>query len=85
MATDLQSIDGVRSLKLVAAIGNAPIYSALQADANLSQLSSQFEIHSFWWLHQETSHCCVTNPYAKKMVYMVAFHLSLFSVEASHC
>ena len=55
MATDLQSADGVRSLKLVAAIGNAPIYSALQAGANLSQLSSQFEIHSFWWLHRETS------------------------------
>jgi hypothetical protein len=63
MATDLQSIDGVRSLKLVAAIGNAPIYSAFQADANLSQLSSQFEIYGLYggfsslFFSVEASHC----------------------------
>lgn len=56
MAIDLQSTDRGNSHKMVAATGNAPVYSALQANANLSQLSSLFEIYSFRWLHLETSH-----------------------------
>ena len=63
MAMDLQSTDGGKRLKLVAAIGNAPIYSALQAGANLSQLSSQFEIHGFWGYPGNLAQSA-TNPFA---------------------
>lgn len=42
---------------MVAATGNAPVYSALQADANLSQLSSLLKIVVFggctWKLHTD--------------------------------
>jgi hypothetical protein len=48
MAMDLQSTDGGKRLKLVAVIGNAPIFYALQAHAHLSKPNSQFEIHGFW-------------------------------------
>lgn len=52
---------GTKDIKLVAAIGNAPICSALQADANLSQLSSHLKFMVFG-ATRETSHRSVANP-----------------------
>jgi len=61
MAMDLQSTDGGKRLKLVAAIGNAPIFYALQAYAHLSKPNSQLKLMVFG-ATQETSHQSATNP-----------------------
>jgi hypothetical protein len=47
--------------EMVAATGNAPVFSALQADANLSQLSSLLKIVAFG-ATREASCLCTTNP-----------------------
>ena len=57
-ASDHRNSEGsVLQLKMVAATGNAPVYSALQADANLSQLSSLLKFKVFggcaWKLHTD--------------------------------
>lgn len=65
MAIDLQSTDRGNSLKMVAATGNAPVYSAFQANANLSQLSSLFlKFIVFGGYTRKLHATCITNPYA---------------------
>ena len=49
---------------MVATTGNAPVFSALQADANLSQLSSLLKLMACGGYTREPHATCITNPNA---------------------
>lgn len=79
-ASDHRNSEGsVLQLKMVAATGNAPVYSALQADANLSQLSSLLKFMACGGYTGEPHATCITNPYAL-FYFNTLYHCQLFAL-----